>query len=39
MRPEILGILRTDSRCGIGYFFNRCKEYGITYKTEYYADE
>lgn len=28
--------LRTASRCGIGYFFNRCKEYGITYKTERY---
>lgn len=28
--------LRTASRCGIGYFFNRCREYGITYKTERY---
>lgn len=25
--------LRTASRCGIGYFFNRCKEYGITYRN------
>lgn len=31
--------LRTASRCGIGYFFNRCKEYGITYKTERYESE
>lgn len=31
--------LRTTSRCGIGYFFNRCKEYGITYKTERYESE
>ena len=31
--------LRTVSRCGIGYFFNRCKEYGITYKTERYESE
>lgn len=25
--------LRTASRCGIGYFFNRCKEYGITFRN------
>lgn len=25
--------LRTASRCGIGYFFNKCKEYGITFRT------
>lgn len=31
--------LRTASRCGIGYFFNLCKEYGITYKTERYESE
>lgn len=31
--------LRTASRCGIGYFFNQCKEYGITYKTERYESE
>ncbi len=31
--------LRTASRCGIGYFFNRCKEYGIIYKTERYESE
>lgn len=31
--------LRTASRCGIGYFFNRCKEYGITYKTERYESD
>ena len=31
--------LRTASRCGIGYFFNRCKEYGITYKTKRYESD
>lgn len=31
--------LRIASRCGICYFFNRCKEYGITYKTERYESE
>lgn len=25
--------LRTASRCGIGYFFNKCKEYGITFRN------
>lgn len=28
--------LRTRRTCGIGYFFNRCKEYGITPNTRRY---